>query len=984
VLRGGLIALVVAAVMAPPAAADEFNVSIRRTEQGVPHILADDWKGLGYGYGYAFAQDNICTIAASYVTVDAQRARFFGAENSWRFEGNGSTVNNLNSDFFFQRIKDTGVVERLLAEPPPRGPVPQIRQGVTGYVAGYNRYLRETGVDNLPDPTCRGKAWVRPIEEIDVYRYFYKLASLASSGVAIDGIGSAQPPFGGGGAQGASAQDREALVPELARRFSLEDAGSNAYGLGREATRSGHGMVLGNPHFPWQGSQRFYQSHLTIPGKVDVAGASLFGVPIVLIGHTRTLAWSHTVSTARRFTPFEVKLVPGDPTAYLYDGQIRRMKADVVKVGDATRTLYSTHHGPMFTSLLGLPLFPWTPVVASALGDGNASNFRYLNHFFFVNQAQSVRELDAIERRYQGIPWVNTIAADSRGEAYYADIGTVPHVTNEKAADCNTVLGDVTFDLLGVAILDGSRSACEWGSDPDAVTPGILGPGRMPSQFRDDYVTNSNDSYWLSNPEAPLEGFPRIIGDERRIRTLRTRLGLQMVAERIAAGGFSLDDVQDTVFNNRQYAAELFRDELVALCKSSPTLVGTNGPVDVSQACPILEAWDMRDDLDSPGAILFRRFAGKALALPGPVGSVPGLYPPTVWDTPFDPADPVNTPRGLNTGDPAVRAALADAVAELREVGIPLDARLREWQYEKRGEERIPIHGGPGGLGVFNAISAPFRGGEGYPDITSGSSFVMAAHLNGGARGCPESRAILTYSLSANPASPHFADQTRLYSRKQWVDMLFCVEDLLRKRPRVTELGCVKAGGFTRARVRGRSGRLRVAFRRVVRLPVRAQVFRVGRSGRARRVTGMRRMRPFTIRRALRPGRYFARLSVPARKGTVDRRELPFAITSGGRVRRAKPFSRPAKCGLIRSARLSGPVFAGSLRVRAKLGRRGRATATLLRGGRAVQRKRLRGRRLVRRARFATAGLPRGSYRVRIVVRAGKRRAKTALFAAHP
>ena len=54
-----------------------------------------------------------------------------------------------------------------------------------------------------------------------------------------------------------------------------------------------------------------------------MAGASLFGVPLVLIGHTRTLAWSHTVSTARRFTPYEERLVPGDPTAYMYDGQVR-------------------------------------------------------------------------------------------------------------------------------------------------------------------------------------------------------------------------------------------------------------------------------------------------------------------------------------------------------------------------------------------------------------------------------------------------------------------------------------------------------------------------------------------------------------------------------------------------------------------------------------------------------------------------------------
>ena len=36
----------------------------------------------------------------------------------------------------------------------------------------------------------------------------------------------------------------------------------------------------------------------------------------------------------------------------------------------------------------------------------------------------------------------------------------------------------------------------------------------MPHLLRSDYVTNSNDSYWLSNPTQPLEGFARIIGDE--------------------------------------------------------------------------------------------------------------------------------------------------------------------------------------------------------------------------------------------------------------------------------------------------------------------------------------------------------------------------------------------------------------------------------------------------------------------------------------
>ena len=128
------------------------------------------------------------------MTVRAERSRFFGAEKTWRFEGNGTTVNNLNSDFFFQRINDTQVVEKLRDQPPPHGPRAEVRAAVSGYVKGYNRYLRDTGVGKLPDPSCRGQEWVRPITEIDVYRYFYLVALLASSGVAIDGIAAATPP----------------------------------------------------------------------------------------------------------------------------------------------------------------------------------------------------------------------------------------------------------------------------------------------------------------------------------------------------------------------------------------------------------------------------------------------------------------------------------------------------------------------------------------------------------------------------------------------------------------------------------------------------------------------------------------------------------------------------------------------------------------------------------------------------------------------
>src|SRR4051794_13150264 len=187
------------ALLAPAtasAAAPTYKVTVRRTAHGIPHIGANDYPSLAYGYAQVFAEDNICVMADSYVTVRGERSRYFGPDGSYAFRGNGTAPNNLNSDFFFQKINDTKVIEKLIAEPPPAGPVPEIKQAVRGYVAGYTAYLAATGVDPTPAPACCGKDWVKPISEIDAYRRFYQLALLASAGVAIDGIGSAAPVTG--------------------------------------------------------------------------------------------------------------------------------------------------------------------------------------------------------------------------------------------------------------------------------------------------------------------------------------------------------------------------------------------------------------------------------------------------------------------------------------------------------------------------------------------------------------------------------------------------------------------------------------------------------------------------------------------------------------------------------------------------------------------------------------------------------------------
>ncbi len=242
------------------------------------------------------------------MTVNAERSRFFGPDETWFFSGNGSTYRNLDADFYFQWVKQRGMVEALIAKKPPDGPTRDVRKGVRGYVRGYNQYLRDRGVDRIPDRRCRGEEWVRPIKPIDVYRRFFQLGILASSGAVIDGIVGASP------VSPAAAQAGDALPrPDVRDRrgarsvSSRRSAPTHTASAARQpttaaascsATRTSRGTAPSACTRPTCGSR----ARSTSPA------ASLYGVPLILIGHTRGLAWSHTVATAWRFTPFKLTL----------------------------------------------------------------------------------------------------------------------------------------------------------------------------------------------------------------------------------------------------------------------------------------------------------------------------------------------------------------------------------------------------------------------------------------------------------------------------------------------------------------------------------------------------------------------------------------------------------------------------------------------------------------------------------------------------
>ncbi|HMT05501.1 MAG: penicillin acylase family protein [Solirubrobacterales bacterium] len=747
------------------------GVTIRTTEGGIPRIVADSWRGLGYGYGYALAKENICSMSEIYTTVRGERSKYFGPDGKWMLTGNGIEYTNLESDFAHKRIIAEKTIPKALKMKPPNGPRTEVKQVIDGYVKGYNRWLSLNG-KKIQDSTCAGQPWVKKITTLDAYLRFYELGTMAGSGAAVDGIANAAPPAAPASlsapADDAPVNLNRAAVKALNKPAAI---GSNAVSLGSETTSTGKGLLYGNPHFPWTGSERFFQSQLTIPGKINVSGASLLGSPVIQIGHTQGVAWSHTVSTARRFNFFRETLVPGNPTQYMVDGQVKDMTVTPVTVDvknadgtvtPQTRNLYSTVHGPISTSVQKQPLFGWTPEYAYSLFDANGDSLRVVNQFFAFNRAQSVADMKKALFENQGVPWVNTIAADSKGNAMYADISVVPNLTDARVAECNTPgLGDLAWSTSKVAVLDGSKSSCDMQMAEGAVAKGTLPASQMPIQIRKDYGSNMNDSYWLSNPKAPLVGYPSIIGNEGTARSLRTRNGLVQIEERLANGGkFTPTNLREFIDNDRHYGAEILIPALVSYCQANPVINSVN----VSQACAVLAAWDKTDGLDSPGAYLGRQVIGNLLAIPG-----------GPWTTPFSLGDPVHTPNGLDVAKPEVGNALVDAINYMNGKNIPLDAKWRDYQYVTKAGEKIPIPGGSGAQGVFNVISAVRNTSTGvYDSVRHGSSFIIMASMNGAK--CPDVKTILTYSQAAtNEKSPHYADQTRLFSQHKWLTDRFCV-----------------------------------------------------------------------------------------------------------------------------------------------------------------------------------------------------------------
>jgi len=800
-LCGGL-AFIAAALLARTAPAASMGptvtgVEIRRTTDGVPHLRAGGWRDLGIGVGYVQAQDALCTLAEAFVTYEGRRAWFFGADGK---PARGSTFGrpkNLDLDFFFRAFATDEVAARYREQNPP-----ELNELIEGFAAGYNRYLVDarSGRARSVDRHCLEQPWIRDIAANDILRRMYAAQIAAGYGRFIAEIAGAAPARSAAPSKSGESDDL-ALRHRLAQQIGEQPGvGSNALAFGGEATGGDGAVLFGNPHWFWGGPDRFYQMHLTIPGKVDVAGVAFLGVPLIMIGFNDHVAWSHTVSEARRFSLFDLMLDTGDPTRYRIDGKNEEMSVREIGVdvrGDdgserrLTRSFYRSRSGPVVDLGRHDAALGWGSAHALAIRDVNAENFRIFRNYFYWNQAKSLDDFIAIQRREAAVPWVNTVAIGrGDGRVWFGDVGAVPNAPDDLRKACMTPSAArfAHMDPL-TPVLDGSRSACDWRVDSAAAQPGAMLADALPQLLRDDYVANMNDSYWLSNARQPLEGFPSLLGGERRPLGLRGRLGHRMALDLLqvreaSAEALSLRLMRD-VLTPRAYSAELFKDEALAEACAQPEIRLDAGAskvagldalvkagaetlkVDIAEACDVLRRWSNKADADDRGALLWEAFWARLTRNPAD----------DLYRVAFSGDAPLDTPRELLGGNGRVAKALASTVAAFGAEGRPLDEALGGRRFVESSGNRIPIYGGCQSAGYFTVACDSIDGDRMGPDAVA-NSYLQVVRF--GVDGV-EAHTLLAHGLdeAAMSGGGGVAPIAR-YSRKDWLRFPFREDEIAR------------------------------------------------------------------------------------------------------------------------------------------------------------------------------------------------------------
>ncbi len=542
----GLSALFAMATGAHAPKADDGLPVIRRTEFGVPHIVASGFYGAGLGLGYAQAEDYGERVIMSLVRSKGWMGRTFGRD---------SVASDFGARLLHQRVEET---YHLLD--------PDTRAMYDGFAAGVNAYIR--------DNKTRLPSWAEPV----FHGHDVAATDIGSAGTAAaqrmvtrwlqrDSLAS-RP----GGDTDASAET-DAPTSPLAPLGSDADVGSNAWALAPSRTKSGRAILLRNPHLAWNAG--YWEAHVVVPGKLDFYGDFRIGSAFSVVGgFNRDLGWATTNNAPNLEEVYALDMNPAAPDHYLFDGTsipIRLLSATVeYRAADGmkseTRQFWTTPLGPVAHR---------TKDKLYVVRAGPDGEYRAGAQFLAMMRARSLAEWrTALAMRARATS--NLTYADRAGNILTIWMGSVPRLPHQSGGDSMPVPARVSADVWTRLItLD---------SLPQTLNP------------RGGYVHNENDAPHYANLNAILDTARYPSNVERGELRLRSQHALQLIAN---DRKLSLEDVIRLKHSMRMLLADRVKPELLAAVRSA------SPDARVADAAGLLARWDNTVAPESRGGLLF-------------------------------------------------------------------------------------------------------------------------------------------------------------------------------------------------------------------------------------------------------------------------------------------------------------------------------------------------------------------------------------------
>ena len=539
--------------VAPASSADtakalSARVEVVRTEYGIPHIYAEDWKAFGFAMGWVQSEDYGDQVAVGIVRRRGEYGRYTGRDS-------------IRGDFAGREAHAVAVARYSSLEP-------RVRAVYEGFAEGVNEYARQNP-DVFPE-------WLVPnftgVDALTNDVYTWSRGDAAAFVRAQTRRESEQ--MGQGNTPAPAYPDSWGHAEELASTFDPAVDGSNAWALDGTRTASGDAILLRNPHLSWEAG--YYEAHVQIRGDMEFYGDFRIGGAFGIIGgFNRHLGWATTNNSPSYSQVYAVQLHPSRDGHLLLDG-------NAVALQDSTITVDWTElDGSTGQTSETVRWSPWGPVVhendeyAFVLTDPRDGQYRRGEQLVKMMTAESLEEwLDVMRMRAHASS--NFTYADAHGNIalyYNARIPSLPHEPTGDSAAIARSRSDMWTEVAA------------WESLPLYVNP----PG--------GYVQQANDTPDFINLNVSLDrdtvahNLP-----EARLR-LRSQLSFALIH---GDSQLSLEDVVELKHSPRMLAAERMLDDLLAVIDASePT-------PDLQRARSILGDWDRTAAATSRGGVLFK------------------------------------------------------------------------------------------------------------------------------------------------------------------------------------------------------------------------------------------------------------------------------------------------------------------------------------------------------------------------------------------